>query len=382
MATVKGLLDSAKLGSQQVIKPSILDRILQLQPDETPYFQIVARADSRRKVSDVKYGVFEDDLLPSWTTVGAVYTATDTSITLATTEFLVAGDVIKNVSTDEIMRVTGVTSSTVITVKRAWGTTAAAAGVVGQYIVKIGLSIEEGADSSRESITTQKAKRENYIQNFEYPVKISKSGAELEAYGGSMRNFERKKAAVEFKKIIESQFIHGEPKEDLTGAKPVRQTGGILYFLSTGGGTVLDMNNAALTKTSWLNWLKDVFTYSADDVYVFAGPRILSQIGGFAEAALQSTTKDERFGIRIQEYLCGFGIAKLVLSRQFIGPYAGMAVGLRPQQVNYAYLRDVALELDAQNPEAHYYLDRYIADVGLDFRLPKLGGIIKGVAEA
>ncbi len=379
MPTQRGTLatDVFETGAKKL---DVRDKIIQLQPDETPYFQLVAKAKPEVAV-DTSFYWWEDDLL-GWYTTSSSYLATDTTITVSDSTIFKVGDVIKNARTFEMMLITDINYQThVLSVTRAWGTTSASAGNSGDHIIRVSHASQEGA-SVPESITTQKARLSNYTQIFKRTIKITRTASHVATWGGDRRNYERRKQAVELKADIERQFLFGEPKEDTTVSPPRRQTGGLIYFINSHGGNIYDANNTALTESNFDSWLRDMFQYSSDAVYLLTSSRILGYIEGWAKPKLSLNIEDKKYGFRVSQYLTSWGEVYLVLSRHFTGPYAGWAVGVRPDKLRYRYLEgsDFKLVMDAQQKTEDTIIDYYLAEIGLEVQLAKVQGLIKNVA--
>jgi len=379
---IRNVFDTSKFEAG-IKKLDVRDMIFELQPDSTPFLTVLGKM-NKAKCVDTEYSWFEDDLLGVYTQINhADYGAGDASLQVDndTTGIFQVNDVLLVVGTGEKILITGITdASHLLAVTRGWGTTSAGAIVDNEYLYKLGSAQAEGY-TTPEGLVTAKSKKSNYVQIFSKAVEFTETADNVATYGGNRRNFERNKKAVELKREIESQFLWGEPKEDVTGSHPKRQTGGIYYFLGTTAPT-LDMGSAALTESAFESFLKDVFTYSEKDRIMFCGPLINSQISQFATGKQRlepgSTVK---YGIKVRTYHSANGDVDLALDRHFITPHAGKALILEPSQMTYRYLQnsDFTLALNVQAKNEHKKLDEYSATIGLEFHLPKLHGIVKGV---
>lgn len=379
-APIRGLLDTSKYEAG-IKKLDVRDTIFQLQPEVTPFISVLSKM-SKQKAVDTQISWFEDDLLGNYTTLTTQATSGITQLVVADATMFQPGDILVDCSNQpgECILVSSIDSATQITVQRAFGVTAAATIHAGDYLYKLGSVMAEGY-TTPESLITAKTKYSNYLQIFSKSVMITQTAAALATFGGNRRNFERNKVGVELKREIESQFLWGEPKEDLTGSQPRRAAGGIYYFLGT-TAPFLDMSNAPLTESAWESHLKDVFTYSGDDRFAFMGPLPLSEISQFA-AAKQRVEPGTTivYGIRVKKYHSALGDVNLVLDRHFIGPHAGKILTIEPRQMVYRYLEglDWTLDLNVQPPNAHYLQDEYSCTLSLEFHLAKLHGIVKNI---
>lgn len=115
-----------------------------------------------------EFGWIEDYYGGRYARVGAAYNNTDDDVTItvsgagsSSAYIFTPGDVIKNARTGENMEVVTIASATTITAGRAFGTTAAAAGLTGDGLFIVG-NVNEENGSARNVNTTQSAKVTNY----------------------------------------------------------------------------------------------------------------------------------------------------------------------------------------------------------------------------
>jgi len=95
----------------------------------------------------------------------AIKTNADTSVTLVSTSGLYTGLLIRNIVTNEQMRIVSITSATVIVVERGVGTVAAAAIAVGQGMQVLGSASTRG-QASLAAFWVANQDRFNYFQKF------------------------------------------------------------------------------------------------------------------------------------------------------------------------------------------------------------------------
>jgi len=381
MAVIRGVFGSTNYEAS-IKKLDIRDTIFQLQPEVAPFVTLLQKL-PKVKAVDTEVKWFEDDLLGNYTQVnGAVASTTQLYFVVDDESIFQEGEVIKNVTTGELMRITSIeAASHKLFVVRGWGTTGAVNLGDNDYIYKLGSAMTEGW-TSPESLVTAKVAKSNYLQIFSKTITITETADNISVYGGNRRDFERKKKGVELKREIESQLLFGEPKEDTTGSQKRWQTGGVYYFIK-GTAPELDMSSSALTESSWESFLKDLFLYGSSEKWVFTGPLILSQISQFATGKQrfepgQTTT----YGVKINKYHSANGDVNLVKDQHFIGPFAGYAFALDMDELVYRYLQnsDIQLKLNLQEKKDHYILDEYFGHIGLEIHHAKMHGILYGVA--
>lgn len=365
MANVRVGLDTADYESGSK-KLDVRDFIFQLEPSEAPFTTLLSKV-RKESTRDVAFSWFEDLSIGKWTQInyGAGYSDSATSLVVDDADIFQVGDLVKSVTSGEIMKVATVTVGTnTITVTRAFGSTAAAAIADDAYLFRLGQSLSEGYTVGNQLITT-KTKVDNYIQIFSRPVQLTQTANAVATYGGSRRMYERKKVGIDIKRDIEAQFLFGEPKYDSAG--PSYATGGVLYFM---GSDSPALNAAgALHKDDFDGWLKDAFAYGSSEKWLFASPTIIAYINGWADSYMWADPGEiKTWGVRFRKYTSAFGDLNIVLSRNFLGPYAGQAVLLDMKEIVYRYLEglDLTLQTNLQPSNVKYFLDEYAGHVGIE----------------
>jgi hypothetical protein len=365
MANIRIGLDTADYESG-IKKLDVRDFIFQLEPDEAPFTTMLSRV-RKESTRDVAYSWFEDISIGKWTQInhGGGYTSGDTSLVVDDADIFQVGDLVKSVTSGEIMKVATVTVGTqTITVSRAFGTTVAASIADDAYLFRLGQSLSEGYTVGNQLITS-KSKIDNYIQIFSRPVQLTQTANAVATYGGNRRMYERKKVGVDIKRDIEAQFLFGEPKYDSSG--PSYATGGVLYFMGSDSPAL----NAAgpLYKDDFDGWLKDAFSYGSSEKVLFASPLLISQINGWVDSYMWASPGEiKTWGVRFRRYTSAFGDVLIVLNRNFLGPYAGQGVLLDMKEIVYRYLEglDLTLQTNLQPPNVKYFLDEYAGHIGLE----------------
>jgi hypothetical protein len=389
MAETRGMLGTKQLEAG-ISKLDVRDEIFLLEKEkgEAPFLTILAKV-PKEKTTQTDFHWFEDELLGSYTQInhGAGYDAAATDLVVDDAMIFQQYDVAKNYNTGEVMLITTITDGTnTITVTRGWGTTAAAAITDNDYMIKLGNAQAEGWSVPTDPVTTQKAKKDNYLQTFSRPVIVTSHMENTEQYGGNRRNYERKKIGLELKREIEKQFLFGEPKEDTSGSQKRWQTGGVYYFIRN-ACAYYTAASSTMTEAEFLGFLKDFFTYGSSEKLLFCGPRIMSQISGYPSAAKMNLTPgmNKEYGIQVVRYFSALGIVNLVLNKLFVGPYAGMAIGLDmdDRTLVYRYLQnmDLTLNLDTGAPDAHKFVDEYFGTIGVEVHNAKRHGLIENVTD-
>lgn len=384
MANIRTQLNTG-LFENGIKKLDVRDFIFQLEPEEAPFVTLLSKV-RKESCQDVAFTWLEDKAVGKWTQInnsGSAYTSGTTDLVVDDADIFQIGDVVKCVATGEMLRVTGVDptggAAQHIDVVRGFGTTAAHADSVANnaYLYRLGQSMAEGWTVGDQLITSKTFKT-NYIQIFSRSVQLTDTANAIATYGGNRRNFERKKVGIELKKDIETQFLFGEPKLDATG--PRYQTGGVLHFM---GSTSPALNAAgALHKDDFDGWLRDAMAYGSSTKFLFASPLVLAYINGWADAYMRTDPGAiKTWGVKYSTYTSPFGDINIVLNRNFLGPYAGQAILLDMKELVYRYLNglDIKLATDLQPKNAHYLLDEYSGQIGLELHNAEKHARIYGV---
>lgn len=381
MANTRVTLNS-NIFESNIKKYDVRDFIFQLEPDIAQFITLLSKI-RKEKTQDTAFSWFEDLPLGKYTQVnhGAGYNTTDASIVVDNADIFSEDDVVKNVNTGELMLVGTVTVSTqTLVVTRGWGSTAAASITDNDYLYRLGNARSEGwnAENLNQLITT-KTQVTNYVQLFSKVVRVTDTADVVATYGGNRRMYERKKVGLELKKDLETQFLFGEPKLDATG--PRYQTGGVLHFM---GSTSPALNAAgALHKDDFDTWLRDAFAYGSSEKFLFASGLILAYINGWADTYMRTDPGAiKTWGVKFSTYTSPFGTVNIIHNKNFVGPYAGQAVLLDMKEFAYRFLAglDLSLATDLQPKGAHYKLDEYSGQAGLEMHNALAHARIYGVA--
>ena len=159
----------------------VADKISLLEPNKTPFTTLLTNVGKvydgkswkgsgllKQVTGNPEFGWIQDYYGGRYARVGAAYNSTDNDVTMTVTGagaspayIFTVGDVIKNARTGENLLVVTIASATTITADRAFGTTAAAAGLAGDGIFIVG-NVNEENGGARNINTTQANKETNY----------------------------------------------------------------------------------------------------------------------------------------------------------------------------------------------------------------------------
>lgn len=379
---VTGTRDNANiLQAKRVIDMS--DTIALLKPNEEPLMAFLKIAKRNTEVArNPKFDWLEDELQPRWDAINAAagYASGITAIVVDNAVYFTKFDIVKVPRTGEVMLVTAYDTGTqTLTVTRGFGLTAAAALVDNDPLVIIGNVNEEGA-GTREIKSTQEVNKFNYTQIFKTPFGVTNTQAASKMYGGKDLNYQQMKKGVEHRIDMGRAFTMGERKEDTSGGKVKRSTGGLLSFLNknnydAGGQT---------TQAEFDNNISEVvFKYGSKEKILLASARLISVINQWALGKLQINQEAKKYGLSIFEYITPFGKFQIMNYQHILegAVYGGYGIVIDPENIKYRPLegRDTKLETNIQANDADQRVDQYITEAGLEVRNPETHAVLTGV---
>jgi hypothetical protein len=220
-------------GSQNILSNlrvvDFADKIFLLQPEAAPLYVLVSRLNKRPAINTTIEWP-ENDLNPSWSSVGATASSADTNITVASGEgnYFNKYDLVKIPSTGEIILVTATSTCAVTAIRGYAGSTAACANTADTMLI-IGPAFEEGSSSTALVTKSRTATRVyNYLQTFRKSVEVTNTMLNSELYGGDIRAYERKVKGIELMRDLERVWMqqsltHGARQVELiTSFLPIR----------------------------------------------------------------------------------------------------------------------------------------------------------------
>lgn len=363
-------------------KPDVSDKIWMLDPE---YAKLAFFARKLKKVvtTDAEYRHFEKRSPSKYDAVNYAtnYTSGATVIAVDDGTKFRAGDVIQDVSTNEQMKVTSVSTND-LTVSRGWGGVAATTVTDNDVIVILGNANAEGA-GVRNRLTSISSKVVNYTQIFREPFDTTNTlnSTELLAEKSDIVGLRKEHLDIHMTDMERTGFF-GQAKEDVSGAQPIRATGGLRSHISTNVVT-----EAQLTEAEFDSWLSDLFSYGGDKKMGFMSPMIAGGINKWAKAKLVMYPKDKTYGISITNYVALGGSLDFVQENLFKENtvWNGYGFGVDMELISYRYLggngisRDTKLLKDRQAAGVDATMEEYLTEAGYQFKLENRHGYIKGV---
>jgi len=361
---------------------NVADRILELQPSETP-FLVIGDKTSSGTAKSLEETWYDDDLAPWWTEAGSDGLAGDTTITVNDGSIVKPKDLIKNTTTGEVMFVTDV-SGNVLTVERAYGDetdsggTAAAAITTGDNFMRMGNAMEENS-LAPEARATQPNKFYNYVQVFRTPFSGSLEDInEPKETTEDERTRLRRRKAIEHKLDLERAYVFGERNEHISDKR--RTLGGLFQFLTNQYDTI----GGNLTESLFEETLEDAFKYGSKEKILITSPRVGSVINKFAKDNVQTRSGETYYGLRIAEYISFHGTLYVATSHMFERDYQGMGAILDMENIDIMPYGGYSTTLreNLQETDRLGWKDEYLTMATLRVRLNKTHRVMDGITFA
>lgn len=357
-------------------------RIFYVDPSKAPFTLLTSRAGDK-PCSNPRFEWYEKTLRPKVDAInaGAGYTAGDTALTVDNALYFQVNDIALVARTGEQLRVTAI-AAPVLTVVRGFGETSAAALVDNDDLFVIGSSWKEGADAGIPD-EWQEEQKFNYTQIFRRPFGASATRQASETYFDNPRAQLRAEKAIEHAIDIERAFMFGERLEFTTG-ETRRTTRG---FDTWATSNVKDAGGT-LTESELEDWFADVFeaTAAGDSRLLLSSAKVVSVFDMLAGARLQTVPSDKTYGIAVSQYISSHGSVNIVKHRLMDSGTKDVLAGERAWAIDPKMLkmrtlrgRGTKLRMDVQTPGVDGWIDEYLTEVGLQFSVPQVHGVLKTV---
>lgn len=330
-----------------------------------------------------KHEWLEDELNPRTDAVNftTAYSTIATTIVVDNGAYFIAGSIILDGATQEVMRVSSVSTNTLTVVRNL---NADAAGFTisdNDPIVLLGDAESEGAAAPTAN-TTKTAAKFNYTQIFKRTVDITGTQQATKQYGGDDLINQRRKAGIDVLRDLEYSLFFGQRYIDTAGTTPLRAMGGVKFFVTS---NITSASNAALTEATFLTWLRGVFDRSSGPLYVYCSPVVMDAISGFARGKLLTSVKDDTYGVALTKYVTPHGEVYLIREPVFAGAttaIGGYAVALTMENVQLLHLngRGPKLRTNIQANDVDGEKDEFMTETTCALRLEKSHGILTNVA--
>lgn len=287
------------------------------------------------KVTQKKYSMLEDELLPARGSLNEALDTSETGVDVQTGEGknFAIGHVIR--IDDEFMRVSSISTDT-LTVTRAFGSSTAATHADDAVIVGVGTALAEGSDPN-DGTWVDPTEVYNVTQIFgPYLVETTGSEEAVEHYGvTSSQDYQVQKKIREMAIEFEQAIIYGRRVEDTSNKW--RTMGGFFYFITTN----VDSTTTSIDEDALLDQFQASYDNGGVVDLLAMGGRQKRNISAFNVADIQLARSDRVRGQIVTVYESDFGQADVMLNRHF---RSSDLLGLDSQYASLTWLRQLAVE--------------------------------------
>lgn len=358
-----------------------------LEPNGNAPLNAMLAMGASEETDDPEFKNFRDELPERTLKInnGAGYDAVTTSLTIDADDdakFAIAGAIVINARTGEVMRVSTDTTATTLAVARNIGGTSFTI-LDNDDLFVAGFAAAEGSDTPT-PISFDAVVASNYTQIFRYAFSVSGTLRSTYLRTGDKEDEAMTKALKIHMSDIERAMFFGR-KAEVNGstAAPTRYTGGLLTQLSS----VYDANvdgtaNGVITESSFDALLiGTIFKFGSKQKIAFVGETVANHIQQFGKNRWQPTQLDGSYGVNLTQYKTYAGDLMVHLHPQFRQlPHmkSAMVIVDFPYLV-YRYLkgRDTSLLENRQNNGTDGVKHEYLTECGLELLQDKVHSYIK-----
>jgi len=377
------LTTSDPLSDEQVV--DMKNEFAELDPDDSQFVTLLTKLGTRQAVRE-KIEWLEDQLRPRLVTLSASAASADTTInvTAGMGKYLAADDTVRNLTTGEMMLVTGVTTDA-IGVTRAIGTVAAASSASTAQLHIVGSAYKQGASYGTSRIV-QRVLGYNYTEIARDPFSFTGTETAIEEYGGRNPMKEQVKKLIEHKQSIENTLFWGARSFD--GSNKRGFCGGAFEFITTNANLSVGTLDKSTFDTNIMTALQHGNQASKA---LFVAPIVAKAMSGFLRDNWVRATPDEtKWGVHVDSWISGaYGTAIPVFIKRTWGNYStsnakgpgGSAFLLDMDYIKYAPLRDrdTQLLLKRQSPGDDVDSREYLTEFSLEFSQESVHALWTGV---
>lgn len=360
-----------------------------LEPNGNAPLNAMLAFGATEPTDDPEFKNFRDELPERTMQVnGAVASAVATTITLDAADgnkYALAGAVVINSETSEVMLVTADTTGTTLEVERNVGGTAHQIADNAILFVS-GFAAQENADVAT-PITFDASVASNFTQIFRTPFGVSGTLKSTYLRTGDKEDESNTKALKLHMSDIERAMLFGIKNESGgTTAQPRRMTGGLLNSLSN----VVDLNSdidadGSMSEAQFDDQLiSSVFKFGSKEKIAFVGETVAAHLQAFGKERWRPERVEGAYGVNLTRYQTFAGDLMVHLHPQFRQlPHMKTAMVI----VDFPYLkyrhmenRDTMLHEDRQGNGVDGCIHEYLTECGLELLQDKVHTYIKNWA--
>ncbi len=354
-----------------------------LEPNGSAPLNALLSMTSSEGTDDPEYKNFRDELPDRKLSVnGAVASASTTAITVDAGNdnlFAVAGTIIVNSQTGEVMRCTADSTATGLTVERNIGGTSHTIADDAMLFIA-GSAYEEGA-SSPTGVSFDASVATNFTQIFRTSFQVTETLNATNLRTGDKEDEMATKALKMHMSDIERAMFFGKKHESNgSTSQPRRFTGGLTTTLSN----VIDRSTASssMSEDQFDRFLiEDIFAFGSKQKLAFCGAKIAGHLQKIGKNRWSPTQIDDTYGINFTNYSTFAGDLMVHLHPQFrqVPGMDNAMIILDFPYLKYRFLdgRDTQLLRDRQAPDLDAKKHEYLTECGLELTQDKVHTFIK-----
>lgn len=363
---------------------------------QTPLTALLSKMKTE-KTDDPEFAWYEEELNALRLTVNfpTGYSTTDTSIAVTSNVTdatdVVAGDVFLVEKTltssynNEVVVASANGASGSVTVSRAQSGTAAAPIGNGTFMTKIGNVFAEGTGAPAAS-TRNPTKCMNLCQIFKTTYDITNTAKGTRTRTGDPIKNDKKRKMFDHSVAQEMAFLFGK-RHETTGSngKPLRFTGGLLWFLSQYAPSMITVFSTTPTETTFTDAIYKVFDYNSgagDERIVLAGNGFLNGLNKLAASQARTRVNFngivDVYGMKLQRWVLPQGTI-YVKSHPLFNVHARFnndACILDPSSMKLRTFRDTNFKDNIQANDADETKGQWLTEAGLELEHAKTMGWI------
>jgi len=367
-----------------------------LEPNGNSPLNALLSMGQSESTNDPAFRNFRDELPERRMTVNGAVASTGTgneTITLDAdneNKFAIAGSIVVNAATGEVMHVTADTTGTSLAVTRNVGDTAHAIADGAELFIA-GFAAQEGADTPT-AVSFDAVMVENFCQIFRTSFSVTGTMNSTYLRTGDKKDEARVKALKMHMSDIERAMFFGKKDEDnASSAQPRRFTGGLMTSLTnkwdvgTASSSAINAADGILTEEEFdLALTETIFKFGSNSKIAFVGAKVANHLQQFGKDRWQPTQVEGAYGVNLTRYSTFAGDLMVHLHpqfRQIPGMDTAMVIVDFPY-LSYRYLegRDTQLLEGRQNPGADTEVSEYLTECGLELMQDKVHAVIEGWA--
>jgi hypothetical protein len=362
---------SDPVSDEQVV--DMRNEFYELDPDDSQFTSLLVKLGTRNAVRE-KIEWLEDQLRPRLLTLSASAASTDTSINVTAGQgtYIAVDDTIRNLTTGELMHVSGITTDA-IGVDRGIGGVAAASSASTAQLYLIGAAYKQGASYGTSRIV-KRVLGYNYTQIQRDPFSFTGTETAIEEYGGRNPMKEQVKKLVEHKQSIEQSLFWGARNFDSSAKRGY--CGGAYEFIASN----VNKSVGTLDKSTFDGQITTALQHgNLNSKALFVAPVVAKAMSGFLRDNWVRATPDEsRWGVHVDAWVSGsYGTNIPVFVKRYWSNFStsaangagGAAFLIDMDYVRYAPLRDrdTQLLLKRQSPGDDLDSREYLTEFSFEF---------------